>query len=203
MSFGQGFMLGVGLCGSLGPQSIFVLRQGIRGEAAFGIATVCTLADFLLIAAAIAGADAIILGVPEVTSVGAWGGAAVALAFGGFTLSAALRCSRSSKPFMPGRSPTRAVIAAVVLSLLNPQVYLEMVVLVGGIALQFPREQRIAFAFGVALVSPVWFFGLAVGGRRLAGVLARPITLWALDIVAGLAMLMLGATIINGELGWL
>jgi L-lysine exporter family protein LysE/ArgO len=89
------------------------------------------------------------------------------------------------------------------LSLLNPQVYLEMVVLVGGLALQFPSGERVLFATGVALVSPLWFFGLVAGGRRLGPLFARPRALSALDTAGGLVMLALAATIAVGELGLL
>ena len=90
----QGILLGAGICGSLGPQSVFVLRQGIRGDAAFAVAIVCTLADILLISAAVAGADAFILLIPKAANVAAWGTAAFALAYGYL----ALVCSTSPSP---------------------------------------------------------------------------------------------------------
>ena len=160
----QGILLGAGICGSLGPQSVFVLRQGIRGEAAFAVAMVCTLADVLLISAAVAGADVFILLIPKAANVAAWGTAAFALAYGYLALSAAIR----RRPDVgiaqdDGASRAWALSAALALSLLNPQVYFEMVVLVGGVALQFPPADRMLFGLGVGLVSPLWFFGLALG----------------------------------------
>ncbi len=198
----QGIVLGASICSSLGPQSVFVLRQGIHGEAAFAVATICTLVDLLLIATAVAGADAIVRLLPDAASVGAWGSATLAVAFGCAVVAGALR-RQSAMVRVPaaGTIHARAITAALALSLLNPQVYLEMVVLVGGVALHLSPTERMMFAVGVALVSPVWFFGLVVGGRRLARFFVRPQALAALDIAAGLTMLALAAAIIISELG--
>ena len=199
----QGIVLGATICASLGPQSAFVLRQGIHGDAAFGVAMVCTLADFLLIAAAAAGADAISRSLPHAASIGAWGGAIITSAFGCIVLAGALRRRPAvMQATAVGAVHVQAIVVALALSLLNPQVYLEMIVLVGGMALLFPPSERVLFAVGVAVVSPLWFFGLVIGGRRLSRLFARPQALAALDLATGLAMLTLAAAMVIGELGW-
>jgi L-lysine exporter family protein LysE/ArgO len=77
-----------------------------------------------------------------------------------------------------------------------------MVALVGGIALRFPAPERMLFAIGVALVSPLWFFGLIFGGRRLAKLFSWPPGRKALDVGVGLLMMALAGAIISRELGW-
>ena len=86
----QGIILGASSAAVSATERV-VLRQGIHGEAAFGVAMICTFADFLLIAAAAAGADAISQSLPHAASIGAWGGAIIASAFGFFALAGALR----------------------------------------------------------------------------------------------------------------
>lgn len=200
--FSQGIVLGMGICCTLGPQSAFVLRQGIHGNAALGVAAICTLADCLLIAAAAGGAGAIVLLLPQASRMALWGSAAFVAAFGGVSILAAFRPrSTGGSALSEARFKMSALTAALALSLLNPQVYVEMVAMVGGVALQFPPMERVLFAVGVGLVSPVWFFGLAVGGRRLAKFLVRPRALFALDMVTGLVMLGLAASIIINDLG--
>lgn len=197
----HGIVLGATICASPGPQTIMVLRQGIRGEAAFIVASICTAADLLLIAAAAAGAYTFLQLVPGAVSVGAWGGAACCATYGCFSLLCARRQRGKETIARPAANVRgRAITAALALSLLNPQTYLEMVLLVGGIALAFPPGERLLFALGVALVSPLWFFGLAVGGRRLAGLFARPGAPHALDVATGLIMLAMAAAIINSQL---
>jgi L-lysine exporter family protein LysE/ArgO len=198
----QGIALGVSICASPGPQTVLVLRQGIQGEAALGVAAICTFSDLMLIAAAAVGADALLRLVPNAASIGAWGGATLCVAYGGFALLTALR-QRGGAGAAPAASTVRAraFAAAFAFSLLNPQTYLKMLLLVGGIALAFPPAERALFALGVALVSPLWFFGLVFGGRRLADLFARPRALWALDVATGLVMLVLATAIIHGQLG--
>lgn len=193
----QGIILGLGICGTLGPQSLFVLRQGARREAAFGVATICIFADNLLIAAAVAGADAIVMLFPDAMSFGIWGGAIFTLVFGCFALLAALqpRTRQIISTFPAGITTT-----AFALCFLNPQVYFEMVALVGGTALQFAPAERILFAVGVGLVSPFWFFGLAAGGWSLSCYLSQPRSQAALDLVTGLAMVSLATTMITRQL---
>jgi L-lysine exporter family protein LysE/ArgO len=93
-------------------------------------------------------------------------------------------------------------VAALALSLLNPQAYFEMVALVGGIALRFPLPERMLFAIGVAIVSPLWFFGLVFGGRRLAGLFSWTPAQRALDVGVGLLMVTLAVAMISREVGW-
>jgi L-lysine exporter family protein LysE/ArgO len=197
----QGIVLGAGICCTLGPQSVFVLRQGIHGKAALGVAAICTLADCLLIGIAAAGAGAIILLLPQAASIGLFGSAAFIATFGAVAIVAAFRPRPANKSALSEDKPrTSALTAALALSLLNPQVYVEMVALVGAIALQFPPMERILFVIGVGLVSPVWFFGLAVGGRQLSRFLNRPRALLAIDLTTGLVMIGLAASIVIGEL---
>jgi L-lysine exporter family protein LysE/ArgO len=197
----QGILLGAGLCGSLGPQSLYVLRQGIRGDAVFAVAMICTLADFLLIGGAIAGAGALNLINPLTSGIATWGSACVVLAYGYFSFWAATQ-HRQALPTFPVHAafllgPTSAALA---LSLLNPQVYVEMLLLVGGVALEIRPSDRPMFGLGVALVSPLWFFGLAFAGRRCAVLFNRPVAREALDIATGILMIALALLIIRGEL---
>ena len=196
----QGVLVGTGICFTLGPQSVLVLRQGIRGESAFRIAAICTASDLLLIAAAAAGANAIVMTFPDAARYGIWGGAVFTLAFGCLALASAFR-PRPAEVRKP--ACTHLITAALALSLLNPQVYFEMVAIVGGMALQFEPADRTAFALGVGLISPLWFFGLALGGRRLSQVFRCTRAQCALDAFAGLVMLALATGILAGEMGYL
>ena len=193
----QGMMLGASICFTLGPQSLFVLRQGIHGEQAFRIAAICTAADLLLIAAAAAGANAIVMSFPEAIRFGAWGGAIFTLAFGCLALMTAFRPRPAEAQ---GTGSPRAIRAALALCFLNPQVYFEMVAIVGGVSLHFAPTERTIFALGVGLISPLWFFGLALGGRKLSVLFNCRGAQRALDAATGLAMLGLAMSIFASEM---
>lgn len=197
MSLAQGFLLGASICMTLGPQSAFVLRQGVARQNAYGVAMICTLADVLMIAMAAAGASIIGQHFPAAIGIGVWGGALFTLIFGCIALLAAVSPRIVSAEVA---LPRRVIATAFVLCFLNPQVYFEMVGLVGGVALQFAAAERVAFAVGVALVSPLWFFGLAAGGTRLAPLFSRPRAHAALDLVTGLVLVSIAVSMIANQL---
>lgn len=203
-AFIQGLVIGASICITLGPQSVFVLRQGLCRNSATMVATVCTLCDFMLIVMGAAGFGIIVIAFPAIARVAAWGGALFALAYGWHAFRSMKVTSGSRRGDgqpNPSLRPTRVLVGALALSLLNPQVYLEMVAAVGAIAIQFPAPERVAFVAGVMLVSPFWFFGLAFGGQRLAPLFARPGVNRTLDGCTAALMWGLGAYIIWLQIG--
>lgn len=205
MALLQGFILGTSLCASLGPQSLFVLRQGMRGEAAFRVALICTLADFALIAAAIVGAETLVDVAPGLDRIVSWTAVIFILGYVCFTLFEASRRPVKAVEEDGGPRAIRTVatvtVAALALSLLNPQVYMEVMVTVGLVSQSFPSEERWLFGLGFAAVSPIWFFGLVLGGRKIAPLFARRKVWRAVDFATGFAMIVLALAIIGREFG--
>jgi L-lysine exporter family protein LysE/ArgO len=197
----QGIALGVSLCFTLGPQSLFVLRQGMRGAQALQVATICSLSDVAMALAGATGFGALLAAFPSVTTVAGWGSAALVVVYGGMQLTGALLRVRERGAPLAVRAASCAIAPAVAFSLLNPQVYLEMVGVVGSVAIRFAEAERAAFTLGVMLVSPLWFFGLALAGRRLAALMRCKRAALALDLVTGSLMLGLGAAMALAEPG--
>lgn len=198
----QGIALGASLCVTLGPQSLFVLRQGMRGERAFQVATICSLSDAAMILAGATGFGALLAAFPAFQSLAGWGGATLVVSCGGMQLTGALRRCQGRTARPPRRvmrAASCAILPAVAFSLLNPQVYLEMVGIVGSVAIRFAETERPAFALGVMLVSPLWFFGLALAGRRLAALMRCTRAAVALDLATASLMLGLGTAMALAE----
>ncbi|HCB43711.1 MAG TPA: lysine transporter LysE, partial [Pseudomonas sp.] len=80
----------------------------------------------------------------------------------------------------------RAVLlTTLAVTLLNPHVYLDTMVLIGSLAAQ--HSLPLVFALGAASASILWFSLLAIGSARLAPVLQRPLTWRLIDLlVAGM-----------------
>lgn len=184
VAFAQGIGLGGSLIIAIGAQNAYVLRQGLRREFALPVATVCFLCDVVLIALGAGGFGSLVAAFPALTRVAAWGGAAF-LAWYGFRALRSALAPGALETDGAARAPSRsrAVLTALALSLLNPHVYLDTVVLIGGIAGQYGAASRPWFAAGAMSASLLWFYGLALGAGRLAPLFKKPAAWRILDLV--------------------
>jgi L-lysine exporter family protein LysE/ArgO len=78
-------------------------------------------------------------------------------------------------------------LTTLAVTLLNPHVYIDTVVLIGAIGAQ--QESPPIFAIGAVSASVLWFFSLALAGSQLAPWLARPTTWRIIDGVVAIMML--------------
>lgn len=184
----EGFVLGASLIVAIGAQNAFVLRQGLARRQVFAIASFCFLADAALIAAGVGGLGSIIQAAPGtlrlVTLAGAvFLGAYAVMAFRRALHPGSLSASRSGESRL---GPVLATTAA--LTFLNPHVYLDTVVLLGGLSARHAGLSRAAFGAGAAAASGVWFYGLGYGARLLAPLFAKPVAWRWLDL--GIALIM-------------
>ena len=193
-----GFRLGFVLILAIGAQNAFVLRQGLRREHVFACCLFCALSDATLIAVGVSGFAAASLAAPWLAPVLRWGGVVFLVWYGSRTLRAAFRGGevlRAAGGQGQGLRPTLMMLAA--LTWLNPHVWLDTVVLLGSIAAQYPG-QGLAFALGAMTASFTFFFMLGYGARLLAPLFARPRTWQVLDVVVGLTMWSLAASLALG-----
>jgi L-lysine exporter family protein LysE/ArgO len=92
------------------------------------------------------------------------------------------------------------VAQAAAFTLLNPQVYLDTVLLVGSIGAQQTAALRSWFIAGASSASILWFALLGFGARWLAPWFARPRAWQALDGLIGLTMFVLSALLVRHAL---
>ena len=186
-----GFLTTMALIAAIGAQNAFVLRQGIRGEHVVPVIALCTVSDLILIAAGIAGVGALVTAHPDAMTVAKLGGAVFLIGYGAL---AARRAFRPAALNPSETSPARlaeVLLTCAALTWLNPHVYLDTVVLLGSIAIEH-RDQRWLFGAGAVMASALWFTGLGLGARRLAGLFATPLTWRILDAIIAVIMVTLG-----------
>ena len=173
--FLEGLALGAGLIIAIGAQNAFVIRQGIRGEHVFAVASACMLVDILLITVGAAGVGTLIAQDPVIRASAAFGGGVFLIGFGLLSIRRAWlatsntwdEAEASIKPGS-GRLARNAVLTVLGLSLLNPHVYLDTVVLLGGLAGQYDGMARVWFAVGAMTASVFWFYGIGYAAIRVA-----------------------------------
>ncbi|MBQ1013565.1 LysE family transporter, partial [Micromonospora sp. M51] len=96
----------------------------------------------------------------------------------------------------PPASLGATLLACAAFTYLNPHVYLDTVLLLGGVAQQHPH--RWVFGAGAAVASGVWFTALGVGAQRLAPLLARAAAWRVLDAVIAVVMTGLAVALLLG-----
>lgn len=191
-----GFGTGLSLIVAIGAQNAFVLRQGLLRNHVLAVALFCAVSDAILVTVGVFGTGAILKILPGFSEAMRWGGAAFLLWYGARSFRSALHgggalaAEGRGQPFWP----TMATIAA--LTWLNPHVYLDTVVLLGAVSSDF--SSKTAFASGAVCGSFLFFFSLAYGARLLAPVFARPRAWQVLDVLIGLVMWAIAASLVFG-----
>ena len=201
-AYSTGFMLSLSLILAIGSQNAFVLRQGILRQHVWPIVLFCAVADTILIIIGVFGLALLIA--DFVDQIGRWlfGGAAVWLFGYGLLRVRDLFDNKVLKidAHLVGSLWT-SLGAAAALTFINPHVYLDTVVLIGTISLQFSGVNKLAFGAGAATASFVFFSALGYGGYLLSDIMRRPRAWRVLNGIIAVIMFVLAATILRAG-GW-
>ena len=192
-----GLLTGWSLIVAIGAQNAYVLRQGLARRYVGVVVAICSVSDLVLILAGIAGIGTIVEKAPVALDVVRWLGVAFLVGYG---VSSLLRARRTQglEAARAGSATVRAAaLTAVALTWLNPHVYLDTVLLLGSIANQH-GDGRWWFGAGAALASLVWFTVLGYGARLAHGLLASARAWQVLDVLIGLTMIVIAATLALG-----
>lgn len=187
-----GFAASSSLIIAIGAQNAFVIRQGLRQQHLLMTALVCSLIDALLIMLGIVGLGHVIGEFPALIDFIKYFSVLFLFFYGALALKSAFYSSTWNDLDEERTSPCvqKTIITLLALSLLNPHVYLDTVILLGSIAMQQPLEERFYFALGAISASFVWFFALAYGTSLLRPFLQSP-KIWKM-IDTGMGCLMWG-----------
>lgn len=140
-SYVNGLLVALGLIMAIGTQNAFVLAQSLRREHHLPVAALCVVCDALLVAAGVFGLATVLAHNPLLLAVARWGGAAFLLWYGALALRRA--CSKQSLGQGEGhkvRSLRAVMLSALAVTLLNPHVYLDTVLLIGSSAPSKPNR---------------------------------------------------------------
>ena len=183
-----GLLFGLSLIVAIGAQNAFVLRQGLRREYVGSVVAVCATSDAVLIAAGVGGLGALVDRAPDVLSAIRLVGAVFLLGYAAAAVRRALVPESLAADDRPGGTPySRVLVTSVLLTWLNPHVYLDTVLLLGSVAATHGTE-RWWFGLGAATGSVLWFGSLGYGARLLRPVFARPTSWRLLDGLVALTM---------------
>lgn len=186
---------------AIGAQNAFVLQQAIRRQYITAVVIVCVVLDGILMSIGVLGMGAIIGQSPKLLR---WlaiiGGGALVF----YGIQALLRMLKTqaltSNANNTPKTIQKVLLDLLLISLLNPHVYLDTVVLVGSIGARQPEHLRTVFLLGSCSASLVWFTTLGYGGGMLHPLFAKPIAWKVLDGLVALMMFTLAFGLIMQ--GW-
>ena len=201
-----GFTVCLSLIVSIGAQNLYVLRQAVSGQHVRACVAWCVFSDAMLIAIGVAGMAQVLGNSPTLAYYLTLGGAIFLLGYGLMALwrmatapDAALTSNDEPGGAQIARRGLMSVLGAlVVITLFNPHVYLDTVVLVGSIGARQDGMLKWIFVLGAACASLFWFVTLAQAGKRMQKLFANPMAWRILDGITGVMMLTLAWWVYSG-----
>lgn len=201
-AFFTGLITGASLIAAIGSQNAFVLTQAVRREYYWQIGLTCALLDIVLIFSGAAGMGALIKASPVFLTIATWSGVIFLIGYGGIALRAAMQSNTLEAKSRGGfKTLGAAITATLALSLLNPHVYLDTVVLLGSLAGRYPGYEPYWFAAGASTFSMIWFTSISLGAKTLTPIFKNPNAWRLLDISVCITMWTIAYLLATDSLG--
>jgi L-lysine exporter family protein LysE/ArgO len=202
--FAQGFFLQASLILALGAQNIFVLNSGLRRQRHLLVASVCSFFDTLLIFLGVLGLASIFVQVPLLKIGLGIVGVGFLFFYGFLKLKEAKNGVTVKFDSKQVTTIQQTLLTAVGFSLLNPHVYLDTVVLIGGYSTKFSQLiERFYFGAGAAVFSLIWFFGLAMIASLLSRLFNSQKAMRGVSLVSGVILIVLAIKLGADVVGWI
>lgn len=188
-----GFMTGAGLIIAIGAQNAFVLEQGIKKQYRFLVPLICSICDVCLIFLGVTGMGRLIELHPEFRYYSAIGGTIFLCWYGLKAFRSSIFPAAIDETSQDGVSLKGTVVrTTLILTLLNPHVYLDTVVLMGTVGGQYGPTGKYLFGIGASLASIMWFYLLSFSGVLLSPLFKEQQTWRILDGLVGCTMFVIG-----------
>jgi len=196
----QGFGLGATMIIPIGAQNAYVLNQGIKRNHHLTTATICSLLDVIFISLGIFGGGALLSSNEILLTSVTLGGVAFLSFYGFISLRSAFTSTSTNESDgeVIARGKRTVILGALAVTVLNPHLYLDTVVILGSIGGQFEGHDRIAFALGTMMASFVWFYSLSIGAAKLGPTLSKPNVKQGIDMAVAAMMFSIAFILAKG-----
>ena len=185
-TFLAGFGLGLSLIVAIGAQNAFILKAGLLRQHVFVLCSVCAVSDALLITAGVSGLGVLVGKAPFFLIFTKYAGASFLFIYGLRSLLKSFRGGRFLLAEGEANSLKEAIIICLMLTWLNPHVYLDTVILLGIASTQYNESMH--FAAGAIISSLIFFYSLGFGARLLSNFFEHPVSWRILDGIIGIVM---------------
>lgn len=198
-SFIYGLMLSGGIIVAIGAQNIHVIRNGIAKNNTFTIAATCFLCDVLLMFFGVFFVGSITKTNMALTLSISILATAFLLYYGYLYFKKSFSNNGKSTHIIfsiQRTSKLNAILTTLAITLLNPHVYLDTFIIIGGVSSTLNVQEKLCFIAGALLASFSWFLCLGYFAKKLAHFFNTPAAWKYLDFCIGIFMWILAASMI-------
>ncbi|WP_010096577.1 LysE/ArgO family amino acid transporter [Ornithinibacillus scapharcae] len=163
----HGVILAFGLILPLGIQNVFIFNQGATStifQRALPAVVTAAICDTLLITLAVAGVSVVVLSVEGFGIILSSIGFFFLLYMGWVMWKSDPQVTRTTEEHYSAR---RQITFAASVSLLNPHAILDTIGVIGTSSIGYHGYEKLTFAVACIVVSWIWFFGIALVGRKI------------------------------------
>ena len=187
--FIQGFIIGSSLIIAIGPQNLFVINQGLKKNFVFIVVLICSFSDSLLIICGIYLSNNILsLNTSIITIMKLIGGVWLLL-YGINKIKNSRKHEINSNEFNESNF-IKVIVTTLAITYANPHVYLDTVILLGSISINF--DNKLYFGLGAIFASFIFFFSLGYFSNYLSRYVKSPKVWFYVDNIMGFLMLFYG-----------
>ena len=187
--FIQGFIIGSSLIIAIGQQNLFVINQGLKKNFILIVVLLCSLSDSLLIVCGIYLSNSLLnLNDSLIITMKLIGGIWLIL-YGLNKIKNSNSHNIENKEFKE-LSLNKIVFTTLAITYANPHVYLDTVVLLGSISVNF--DNKFYFGLGAIVASFVFFFTLGYFSKFLSKYIKSKKVWFYIDNIMGFLMLFYG-----------
>ena len=187
--FIQGFIIGSSLIIAIGPQNLYVINQGLKKNYILIVVLLCSLSDSFLIVCGIYLSNSLLnLNESLIITMKLIGGIWLIL-YGLNKIKNSNSHNIENKEFKE-LSLNKVLFTTLAITYANPHVYLDTVVLLGSISVNF--DNKFYFGLGAIVASFVFFFTLGYFSKFLSKYIKSKKVWFYIDNIMGFLMLFYG-----------
>ena len=197
--FATGFFISAGLLVAIGAQNTFVIRQGMKREFVFTVSATCFVCDFILMCVGVLGIGKVINDnaflINSLTILGVlfllwYGSRSLKSAYYGETLLLYVGDTKKT-------TTLQIIITTISFSLLNPNVWIDTVAIVGGVSSTIDANQKVNYLIGALSASFIWFFSIGYLAALLSKIFTKPLFWRLIDLIIGCYMLYMAWSLLQ------
>lgn len=189
----QGLFIALSLFATIGAQNMFVIKQGVLKNHTFWVCLTCIICDIVLVTIGVFGVGEFLAKNKIFTILLGAIGTLFVLSYGILSLRAAFRANQQLEFNIQEHktSLTKTITQTLAMTLLNPHVYLDTILILGAVALPFNINEKLLLSTGIISASCLWFLCLGFAANKASILFKNPKSWVILNSFTALVMFVI------------